>query len=164
MRHGIRGQPAPAFRLDRVVDAHGHPAPPLTLASLGAHWRLLYCFQHWCRGCHVTGFPTLANFLDQARSGAVDVGVAVVQTVFEGFEENTFAAMLATQRRYGLGVAFAHDPGGGSDVAPSSILMQYRTGGTPWFILIDPHGKVAHDDYFLDPDEALAWIAGAGPA
>jgi hypothetical protein len=83
----------------------------------------------------------------------------VVQTVFEGFAENTFAALQATQHRYGLGVPFAHDAGGGSEVAPSTILMQYRTGGTPWFILIDPDGRVVDNDYSLDQEDALDLIA-----
>jgi hypothetical protein len=65
MRHGIRGQLAPAFRIQQTLDASGQPAPALTLASMGERWRLLYCFQHWCRGCHLTGFPSLASFLEQ---------------------------------------------------------------------------------------------------
>ncbi|AMS41435.1 hypothetical protein N7E70_011930 [Aminobacter sp. NyZ550] len=31
-------------------------------------------------------------------------------------------------------------------------MQDYRTGGTPWFIIIDPAGKVVFNDFHLDAD------------
>jgi len=47
-------------------------------------------------------------------SGRPDLmSCAVIQTVFEGFETNSYEAMLETQSKYDLGIPFGHDDGDG---------------------------------------------------
>jgi hypothetical protein len=35
-------------------------------------------------------------------------------------------------------------------------MEDYRSGGTPWFTVIDPEGNVVHADFRLDPQRFLA--------
>ena len=148
------GQPAPELSVDIWIDGAGQPTEkPLQLADLGDGFKLIYCFQHWCPGCHSHGFPTL-QMLVKALAGK-GFGFAVIQTVFEGFEENTVDRLRPTQERYGLAIPFGHDvqPAG---AGLSSFMLDYQTGGTPWFTVIDPQGRVIYADFNLDPARFLA--------
>nr|WP_317850396.1 TlpA family protein disulfide reductase [Roseovarius aestuarii] len=136
------------------IDGAGQPTKkPLQLADLGDGFKLIYCFQHWCPGCHSHGFPTL-QMLVRALAGK-GFGFAVIQTVFEGFEENTVDRLRPTQERYGLAIPFGHDvqPAG---AGLSGFMLDYQTGGTPWFTVIDPQGRVIYADFNLDPARFLA--------
>jgi hypothetical protein len=128
---------APELRVARWIDADGVETKPLQLADLGAGWKLLYCFQHWCEGCHAHGFPTLQRLA--ASLGSSGLGIAVIQTVFEGESENTFERLRETQQRYGLALPFGHDHVPGKH---STVMEDYQTGGTPWFIVINPNDEV----------------------
>jgi hypothetical protein len=35
-------------------------------------------------------------------------------------------------------------------------MEDYRSGGTPWFTVIDPEGNVVYADFRLDPNRFLA--------
>lgn len=143
---------APELRVPLWIDAEGRDRPPLRLADLGPGFKLVYCFQHWCAGCHAHGFPTLVRLV-AALSGR-GFGFAVVQTVFEGFDENTPDKLRLTQQRYGLKLPFGHDvPEPGSPLP--SLMRDYRTGGTPWFLLIDPAGELIFSNFHLDADVLL---------
>ena len=162
-RPGIEGRPAPDFHLAQTLAADGTPAAaPLTLASLTGRHKLLYCFQSWCHGCHESGFPTLARVVAAFADRPGDLSVAVIQTVFEGFEENTFEALLQTRQRYDLRVPFAHDPGKGIESNSSQVMRAYRSGGTPWFILIGPDGRVLFNDFRLDADGLIDFVRANG--
>jgi hypothetical protein len=143
---------APELRVPFWIDAQGRHRPPLRLADLGPGFKLVFCYQHWCPGCHSQGFPTLIRLV-RALS-PYGFGFAVVQTVFEGFEENTPDRLRETQVRYGLKLPFGHDaPEPGSQFP--TIIRDYRTGGTPWFLLIDPAGELIFSNFHLDPDVLL---------
>lgn len=83
-----------------------------------------------------------------------------IQTVFEGHHANTPEAMREHQAKYDLGIPFAHDAGANSPKTISSFMQQYRTGGTPWFVIIDPQDIVIFNDYHLNPDKALKFLVG----
>ena len=163
---------APELRVARWIDEQGQARAPLTLAELGDGFKVIYCFQHWCAGCHSHGFPALVKLVG-ALSGA-GFGFAVVQTVFEGAEVNTFDRLRETQLRYGLQLPFGHDQPAGPDlmvihggipaVIPT-VMQDYGTGGTPWFIVISPAGEVVFSDFQIDADRLIADVAGqiAGP-
>ncbi len=142
----------------------GQTRAPLTLAELGDGFKVIYCFQHWCAGCHSHGFPTLVKLVD-ALSGTEagsSFGFAVVQTVFEGAEANTFERLRETQLRYGLALPFGHDSPAASDGAATvpTVMQDYGTGGTPWYIVINPAGEVVFSDFQLDADRLIADVAG----
>ena len=37
-------------------------------------------------------------------------------------------------------------------------MRRYRTGGTPWTVLIDPDGVVQFNDFHIAPDKAIDLI------
>lgn len=139
---------APELRVNVWIDANGQPLDTqLRLADLGAGYRVIYCFQHWCPGCHSHGFPTLSILHDNLKDKGV--GFAVIQTVFEGADTNTFDKLLVNQQKYGLSIPFGHDlPAGGAQLP--SFMEDYRSGGTPWFTVINAAGHVVYADFQLD--------------
>nr|WP_315230542.1 TlpA family protein disulfide reductase [uncultured Albidiferax sp.] len=147
----------PELRVPQWIDAQGNPSRPLELADLGDGFKVIFCFQHGCPGCHSHGFPTL-KALVEALSGQ-GFGFAAVQTVFEAAQINTFDRLRETQLRYGLAIPFGHDPA--MDRYPS-LMADFETRGTPWFIVIDPLGEVVHSDFRLNAERLLETFGGAG--
>ena len=158
--HGTPAVRAPELRVAQWIDAQGLARAPLTLAELGNGLKVIYCFQHWCAGCHSHGFPALVKLV--GALSCAGFGFAVVQTVFEGVEANTFERLRETQLRYGLKLPFGHDPPAASHGAMMipTVMQDYGTGGTPWFIVINPAGEVVFSDFQLDADRLIADVAG----
>ncbi len=147
---------APALRVARWIDGAGNPIPPLILDHLGNSFKVIFCFQHWCPGCHSNGFPALQRFVTVLEP--LGVGFAVVQTVFEGFEQNTYERLRENQQRYALHLPFGHDAIAGRH---PTIMADYKTRGTPWFIFIDPAGRIIFSDFHIDVDQAIDSIESA---
>lgn len=148
MQFGSLNAPAPELRVGRWIDASGiEMDKPLKLADLGDGYKIIYCFQHWCPGCHSRGFPTLKYLSDNLKD---KFAFAVIQTVFEGGEINTFDKLRVNQEQYGLKMPFGHDVPLGGEQHPS-FMEDYRSGGTPWFTVIDPEGNVVYADFRIDP-------------
>jgi hypothetical protein len=160
MTNAILGGVAPELLVPHWIDEAGQPRSPLTLAELGSRFRILFFYQHWCPGCHSHGFPTLLELIERATPG--DLGFAVVQTVFEGFEENTADQLAHDQNRYGLRIPFGHDTISLDGQYPTT-MVNYRTGGTPWFVVIDPAGTVVGNGFSIDVGSLLA-VFGRRPA
>jgi hypothetical protein len=159
METGIVGLPAPPLENLRWIDENGDERSPLTLAELGHGFRILYFFQDWCAGCHAHGFPTFVTLAEGLRDKSVgdkSIGLAAIQTVFEGSDVNTFDRLRENQRRYGLRVPFGHavaEPA--AEGAVPAIMEAYRSGGTPWFVVIAPDGRVIYDGYRLDAESLV---------
>jgi thiol-disulfide isomerase/thioredoxin len=127
----------------------------LRLSDIDAPVVYLYCFQSWCPGCHSHGFPTMAAV--RARVGDDRVAFVAVQTVFEGHEVNTAERAVAAVHQHGLdGIPIGHDvdPLGGRP----SMMQRYRTGGTPWTVIIGPERRVCFDGFQVDEAAAVAII------
>jgi len=152
MRHdnGFSGHAA-ELRVPHWIDGDGQPAPALKLADLGDGFKVLYLFQAWCPGCHSHGFPTLKRLVDALTP--LGFGFAAIQTVFEGAQTNTPQRLREMQLRYGLRIPFGHDPA--SEHGRPTVMADYGTRGTPWFIVVDPMGEVVHSDFELDADRLL---------
>lgn len=161
METGIVGLPAPQLEHVRWIDENGEERSPLALDELGPGFKILYFFQDWCAGCHRHGFPTFVTLTEEL--GDKSVGFAVVQTVFEGAEVNTFDRLRENQQRYGLRVPFGHAAPSPASIDPvPAIMAAYRSGGTPWFVVIAPDGRVVYDGFLLAADgliEALRPLA-----
>ncbi len=84
-----------------------------------------------------------------------DVVFIAVQTTFEGYGINTFERAKATMARYKLSIPTGQS---GAEDASSPLMRAYRTGGTPWTIIIDKSGVVRYNDYFVTPKQAIAVI------
>lgn len=78
-----------------------------------------------------------------------------VQTTFEGYSVNTFEKAKATMARYNLSIPTGQS---GTEDAFSPLMRAYRTGGTPWSIIIDKSGVVRYNDYFVSPKRAISVI------
>jgi thiol-disulfide isomerase/thioredoxin len=161
MGTGIVGLPAPEFEHVRWIDGNGDACRPLTLTELGQGFKILYFFQDWCAGCHRHGFPTFVTLAQELRNE--DVGLAAIQTVFEGAEVNTFDRLRANQRRYGLRVPFGHAVAvsTSADAVPA-IMRAYCSGGTPWFVVIAPDGRVVYDGFLLAADGLIQALRPLG--
>ena len=81
-----------------------------------------------------------------------------VQTVFEGYATNTFEKLRHNQLKYDLKIPMAHAPGNPESHTPPDIMRHYRSGGTPWVVIIDPAGTVAYNDYHFNETRAKALI------
>ena len=95
---GAQAQP---LGVKRWVDASGQPMEEYGLEQMGDGYKLIFCYQHACPGCHTHGFPDLVRLVEELR-GIKHVRFAVVQTVFENWEANTYEATLEDQARYAL--------------------------------------------------------------
>lgn len=151
--YGILDHPAPELQVEYWIDRNGEP----TTYAIGANrgkWIFLECFQNWCPGCHSHGFPTLKKVAD-AFDGDDRVSVVAVQTVFEGFDTNTREAVRELQLRYELPIPMGHDPGSPDGEDLPATMLDYRTGGTPWTIVIEPGGTVAYNDFRIQGDKFI---------
>jgi thiol-disulfide isomerase/thioredoxin len=156
-KFGILDQSAPGLTVSYWIDRDGRPTT-FELASVRGKWVFLKCFQNWCPGCHSHGFPALKKIAD-ALVDNQGVVIAGIQTVFEGFGSNTQDAVRALQLRYELPIIMGHDPGDPDGEHRPSTMRNYRTGGTPWMILIDPQGFVVFNDFYADPDRLIAFLS-----
>lgn len=160
---GLMGEAAPELGVTQWINAAGEPMSSYGLDQMPGTYKLIYCFQDACPGCHTTGFPSLARLVDAFR-GSRFVSFAAVQTAFEDFESNTYDRMAAAQRKYALLIPFGHDAGEGHTGASSILMQRFRNGGTPWFILIDPKGVVVYNHFRIDADKMITFLKGAEAA
>ena len=156
-RYGIEGQQAPELDVNIWIDENGKKSAPIKLADHKGKFKVIYGFQAWCPGCHSRGLPSLKKMSD-ALADNDNVEFFAIQTVFEGKKANTFERMAEIQKEYDLKIPFGHDTGEGSGKDYSTTMQNYRTGGTPWFILIDENDTVVFNDYHLDVDNAIKYL------
>jgi len=159
---GIVDQPAPTWQ--GIASWHQLPdgKSSLDVSELQGKVVYLYFFQSWCPGCHSRGFPTLAA-TRAAFAGRDDVAFVVVQTVFEGFGSNTAHKGLEAMKKFGLDIPMGHDPG--PEGAGSRLMRRYRSGGTPWTVLIDKKGVVRFNGFHITPAAARSKVqALLGPS
>lgn len=157
--YGVEGQSAAEIKLDYWIDESGG-ATEFSVHAQRGKWVFLKCFQNWCPGCHSSGFPTLQKFSAEFHNHP-KVAIAGIQTVFEGFGSNTRDDVRKLQLRYDLPIIMGHDPGdkNAADGDHRSQTMKlYRTGGTPWLILINPEGVVVYNHFKVDPDELIDYV------
>ena len=115
----------------------------------------LYCFQSWCPGCHSHGIPTLKMVKEQFED-ASDLVFVAVQTVFEGFNVNTLEAAKKTAERHTLTIPIGHDAPNGER---SNIMNAYKTGGTPWTVIIDKNSRIQFEGFHAQPGEMSRLIS-----
>lgn len=103
------------------------------------------------------GFPTLKK-LTAAFKGNDQVVFLAVQTVFEGYRVNTRDKLRSNQLRYGLEIPMAHAPGNPVTRESPAVMQAYRSGGTPWKVIIGPAGEVVFNDFHIPVDQAIILI------
>ena len=147
---------APEFEVNQWIDAKGKAIEPIKLSDFEGKFKIVYCFQSWCPGCHSKGLPDLKKMVEALKDNDQIIFLAI-QTVFEGYEENTYQKIIDTQKQYELKIPFGHDAGHDGN-SRSNVMNNYQTGGTPWFIFIDKHDNVVFSDFHLNPDAAIAFL------
>jgi len=103
------------------------------------------------------GFPTLQK-LTQAFKNESQVLFLAVQTVFEGYEFNSRDKLRKNQLEWGLKIPMAHAAGNPQTHEIPAIMSKYRSGGTPWAVLIDQNGSVVYNHFHIQPVQATALI------
>ncbi len=147
---------APEFFVNRWIGENGKHIAPLKLSDFKEKFKVIYCFQSWCPGCHSKGLPDLKKMVN-ALKGNENITFLAIQTVFEGFESNTFDKLIETQKQYDIQIPFGHDAGDDGK-STSNIMKNYQTGGTPWFIFIDKHDAIVFSDFHLNINAAIAFL------
>lgn len=156
-QYGIAGQTAPEWNIPIWVDGNGDKTEPVKLSDFKGKFKVVYCFQSWCPGCHSIGLPSLQQ-MTEALKGNDKVIFLAVQTVFEGRSSNTYEKMLEVQKKYSLKISFGQDNGDTSTKNISNIMYNYHTGGTPWFIFIDQDDNVVFNDFHLNTENAIEFL------
>ena len=152
--YGIVGRIAPELHLSNWIDGAGKPTG-FQLADHPDKWVFLKCFQSWCPGCHSHGLPAF-KALSHHFADNQGIAFAGIQTVFEGFSINTADKVRETQLQYELNVPMAHDAG--PDGKRSQTMIDYRTGGTPWMILISPDREVVFNGFGINVAKAIEFL------
>jgi len=155
-KYGIRHFNAPEIVLDYWIDAKGNPTE-FSVNEQKGKWLFMKFFQNWCPGCHKSGFPTLQKFVNEFHEHP-DVVAIAVQTVFEGFDVNSKKAVRELQLRYDLPIVMGHDVGTDLTGNHPLSMINYRTGGTPWLVLVSPDGYVVYNDFHVDPDSLIDFV------
>jgi thiol-disulfide isomerase/thioredoxin len=155
-QYGIVGQLAPELSVGYWIDKEGEPSN-FSIQGAKNKWVMLKCFQDWCPGCHSSGFPALKKFAD-AFWDHPDVAIAGIQTVFEGFSTNTRDDVRKLQLQYQLPIVMGHDPGNPDGDHRPSTMKSFRTGGTPWIIVIAPDGRVVFNDFHVNVDRLIEYV------
>jgi len=156
-RYGIEGQKAPELSVPIWIDGAGKDMEPITLKDYEGKFKVIYCFQAWCPGCHSVGLPSLQKMVEALKDND-QVEFLAIQTVFEGKSANTLKRVKEIQKEYDLKIPFGHDVGNENTRNISSTMFNYRTGGTPWFILIDQQGTVIFNDYHLNTENTIEYL------
>jgi hypothetical protein len=81
-----------------------------------------------------------------------------VQTVFEGYSFNSEDKLRKNQLKYDLKTPMAHAAGNPKKLTIPEIMRKYRSGGTPWTVIIDPQGKVIFNQFHIEADRAAELI------
>ncbi len=150
---GILGKKAPRLGVEKWFNLPDGK-DSFDISELRGKVVYLYGFQSWCPGCHRYGFPTLNKLIDHYENND-EVAFVAVQTVFEGFGTNTVEAAKSTANRYALTIPVGHS---GSPAKRSAVMQRYRTGGTPWTVVIGRDGVVQYNDFHIQPRQAIALI------
>ncbi len=146
--YGIEGDRAPNFDVDTWLNVTAGKTV-VELADYKDRCVYLYCFQSWCPGCHSHGFPTMLRMME-LFADEPKLAFVTVQTVFEGFDTNTLDSAREVAKKYQLDIPVGHDPG--ADQSGSVLMRQYRTGGTPWTIVIDRERRVRFNGFQADAE------------
>jgi len=155
--YGIVGQKAPELKVRQWIDGQGKPSS-FNLATHKGKFVFMEFWQAWCPGCHSHGFPTLKKLTDEFKDNKYFVPVAI-QTAFEGYSVNTANQMRVMQKRYDLNIPMGHDAG--KEGTHPYTMRTYRSGGTPWAVLISPEGEVLYNDFGINYDGAVTFLHDA---
>ncbi len=150
---GVLNKQAPSWNVDDWYRINGIQET-VDVSDYEGRVLYLYCFQSWCPGCHSSGFPTLKKLVEHYE-GDEGVAFVAIQTTFEGFHTNTFSRAKEVIHQYDLDIPVGQS---GDNERISKVMKSYRTGGTPWTIIIDKEGIVRYNDFHIKSQKAIKLI------
>ncbi len=112
---------------------------------------VLFLFQSKCEGCRDGGVPILAAIRGSVQHA--DVRYVAIQAVYELAFANTLDAAKAFAKEFEFDFPVGHT---GSD-----IMKRYHALFSPWFVIIDRHGKIQFSSFFVAPQKAKQVIEKA---
>tara|TARA_Y100000589_G_scaffold307410_1_gene323063 strand:- start:3092 stop:3685 length:594 start_codon:yes stop_codon:yes gene_type:complete len=146
---GIVGKIAPMLRVEHWVDNQGNPITKKPdMKDYAGKLLYIYCWQFWCPGCHSQGFPTLQRLINEFGDSE-HIKFLAIQTTFEGGHINTLDKVEKIAEKYNLDIPMGHTQAQLGQKIPL-FMQDYRTGGTPWGILIGPDRRVLLNGYELE--------------
>lgn len=153
---GIAGSVAPPLQVSHWIDGKGRKTA-FDAKALEKRWVVMKFYQSWCPGCHSHGFPTMQK-IQSAFGSHPKVHLLAVQTVFEGFTTNTQDRLQEMQDRYDLRIPFGHDAGNPDGDHLPRTMRDYRSGGTPWLVIVAPDRTVVFDGFRLSATKFIDWL------
>ena len=146
---GIQGEIAPQLGVTHWIQLP-EGKEELELSDFRGKTVVMLFFQHTCPACHKRAFPTFRKLLK--KFGDSDgVAFLAIQTPFEDFTDNTEAKLEITAEKFDLDIPIGHltkTPGF------HSLNTAYKTGGTPWWVIVNPLGVVEYNGFYLNPEVA----------
>lgn len=155
--YGIVGQQAPELEVPTWIDGKGNETS-FKIADQKGKFVFMEFWQYWCPGCHAHGFPGLKKISDTFKDSPHFTALSI-QTVFEGSWVNTENKMDNIQDKYDLhDIVMGHESGRDNPNGHPSTMTNYRSGGTPWAVLIAPNGKVIFNDFQVNVDALTTYL------
>ncbi|PCJ19534.1 MAG: thiol-disulfide isomerase [Candidatus Cloacimonadota bacterium] len=142
---------APELRVSKWFDKDCK-ASKFSINENKGKYIVLFNWQSWCPGCHSSGLPTFSKLSHHFRKSK-KIAFATIQTVFEGHSRNSEDEVCTTMKKYGIKTVAGHDPGIRETNYSSTVLVDFHTRGTPWFVIINPEGIVVFNDFHIDANK-----------
>ena len=156
--HDERPDPvnAPQLRVPQWIDAHGNPIGRSRAGRSRRQVQGYFCFQHGCRVVIARISDSKKRWLKTVQGASTFA--AVQSRVRESAEINarSFCARRSSDTGYQ-----SHSGMTRPWNAYPSLMADFETRGTPWFIVIDPAGEVIHSGFRLDTEHLLGTFGGA---
>jgi len=157
-KYGIAGLEAPELTKDiEWIDSNGDSRDAIQLSDYEGKFKVIYCFQSWCPGCHSRGLPALQKMTTALKDNDNVVFLAI-QTVFEGAHTNTKDKLLKTQKQYNLSIQYKPWR------STCSVIIHGARSVIGCFITyivtesVDQKGKVVFNDFHLDETKAIEYL------
>ncbi len=157
MPDGIKGEEAPALLLDEWFDGDGNEMDQVDLYDFTSEEKyvVMMFYFNTCHGCHEYGLPDYKQIID-AFEGDDRIQFLAVQTVMGAPKKNQPKHIIKTQKKYDIHIPFGHDYAEEDGVA--RLMKVYDAVGTPWYVVINPEGKVIYNHYTMVPEEGIALL------
>lgn len=146
---GIQGEKAPRLGVRRWIQLP-EGKESVDVSDYRGKIIVMLLFQHTCEACQKRAFPTFQDLIEDFGDEE-DVVFLAIQTPFEDFSDNTMKKLEPTAEKFDLDIPIGHlakTPGF------YSVNAAYKTGGTPWWVIVDREGVVEYDGFYLNPEVA----------
>lgn len=148
----LLNQKAPSFEVKEWIQSY---KDDLDIDDLKGKVVYIATFQDVCPYCHEHGLPSLKELHEYYKDDK-DVQFLAIQTPFEDEDGNDESTAKSVIKEYALTMPVGNSK---RDQYDRPIFMDnYRTGGTPWVIIIDKKGIIRYSSLWLHEDLTMVMI------